>query len=66
MGFIGEQGMKDTLFGVSFLVMLAAYTVGTFYPDTRGCTGPLTVLAIALVIGSTAAIMRAPRTKARR
>ena len=58
--------MRHAVFTVSFIVMLAAYTVGTFYPDTRGCTGPLTVLAIALVIGSTAAIMRAPRTKARR
>ena len=53
--------MKYTLFGVSFLVMWAAYIVGTFYPDTRGCTGPLTILAMVLVIGSAAAIMRPRR-----
>ena len=43
--------------------MLAAYTVGTFNPDTRGCTGPLTILAMVLVMGSAVAIMRVRGTR---
>ena len=52
--------MKYTLFGVSFLVMWAAYIVGTMYPDMRGCTDPLTILAIVLFKGL-AAILSVPR-----
>ena len=55
--------MRYTVFEVSFLVMLLAYTVGTFNPDTWGCAGPLTILAMVLVIGSAVAIMRVPRTR---
>ena len=54
--------MRYTVFGVSFIVMWAAYIVGTVYPDTRGCTGPLTILAIVLVKGLAAAILRPRRT----
>ncbi len=57
------QGVRYAVFGVSFLVMWAAYIIGTIYPDTRGCTGPLTILAIVLLIGSAAAILHAERAK---
>ena len=53
--------MRYTVFGVSFFTMWAAYIIGTIYPETRGCTGPLTILAIVLVIGSAAAILHAER-----
>jgi len=55
--------VRYAVFGVSFLVMWAAYIIGTIYPDTRGCTGPLTILAIVLLIGSAAAILHAERAK---
>ena len=55
--------MRDTVFLVSFFTMWAAYIVGTIYPDTRGCTGPLTVLAMVLLISSAAAILHAERAK---
>ena len=55
--------MRYTVLGVSFLVMLAAYTVGTFNPDTRGCTGPLTILAMVLVMGSAVASRRVRGTR---
>ena len=37
-------------FLLCFLVMLTAYTIGTFAPQTRGITGPLTILFVVLVM----------------
>lgn len=37
-------------FLLCFLGMLIAYTVGTFYPETRGITGPLTILFVVLMM----------------
>lgn len=40
------------LFGLSFIVMCFAYAYGTFHPSSRIVAGPLTLLAIACLIGS--------------
>jgi len=38
--------------GLSFLAALVVYTIGTFYPETRGITGPLTILFMILIVVS--------------
>jgi hypothetical protein len=45
---IGASGVL----GLSLLAALIAYAIGTFAPQTRGITGPLTILCMALVVVS--------------
>ena len=49
-------------FLLCFLAMFTAYTIGTFYPETRGITGPLTILCVVLVILS-ACLLASGRTQ---
>ena len=48
-----REGMTWVLL-LSVAVSVATYTIGTFSPETRGITGPLTVLSLALVLLSAA------------
>lgn len=41
---------------LSLAVSVTTYTIGTFSPETRGITGPLTVLSLVLVLLSAAAL----------
>ena len=43
---IGTPGVL----GLCFLAALSAYSIGTFYPQTRAITGPLTILCMALMV----------------
>lgn len=55
--------MKYSLFAFAFFVMLFAYTFGSLHPDSRVVTGPVTFLAIAIMIGCAIAILRPARRR---